>query len=115
MEFNPFHLREIQSILNPWLEEKRPPVELREEMDLQCTIKDQNIVLEEISPSFRSPTIKLTIPLAKITFVNAKNEWKIYWMRASGKWELYKPDKKISTLEEILKEISDDPYGCFFG
>ena len=115
MAFNPFHLREIQSNLTIWLEEKRPPVELRDEVDLQYTIKDQNIILEEIRPSFMDPSKILTIPLAKITFVNSKNEWKTYWMRASGKWELYVPDKKISTLEEILKEISADPYGCFFG
>jgi hypothetical protein len=55
------------------------------------------------------------IPFAKITFVNSKNEWKPYWLLESGQWELYAPDKHINTLEEILKEISADPYGCFFG
>lgn len=115
MSFNPFHLREIQSNLTLWLEEKRPPVELRDEVDLQYTIKDQNIILEEIRPSFMDPSKILTVPFAKITFVNSKNEWKPYWLRASGKWELYVPDRKVSTLEEILKEISSDPYGCFFG
>lgn len=115
MSFNPLHLREIQSILSRWLEEKRPPVELRDEVDLQYTIKDQNIILDEICHSFTAPPEKLMIPFAKITFVNSKNEWKPYWLLESGKWELYVPDKHINTLEEILKEISADPYGCFFG
>jgi hypothetical protein len=33
-------------------------------------------------------------------------------MRADLKWHLY---EEYSTLDELLKEVKDDPNGCFWG
>ncbi len=51
-------------------------------------------------------------PVAKIVFNKPQDIWKLYWMRASGKWELYKEYKK---LQKILATIKEDVHGCFWG
>jgi hypothetical protein len=51
-------------------------------------------------------------PIAKIIYSKPQNKWKIYWHRASGKWNLY---KEYKTLEACLSEIKKDKNGCFFG
>jgi len=48
----------------------------------------------------------------KITYVKKSNSWKLYWMRADLKWHLY---DEYSTLDEALKEVKEDPNGCFWG
>ena len=55
------------------------------------------------------------MPFAKLTFVKSKNIWKLYWKRASGKWETYGPKESSKELSTLVKEIEDDRYGCFFG
>ncbi|MFZ5430428.1 MAG: DUF3024 domain-containing protein [Bacteroidota bacterium] len=34
-------------------------------------------------------------PIAKARFIASRNIWKVYWMRASGKWETYKPEPEV--------------------
>ncbi|WP_417359599.1 DUF3024 domain-containing protein [Galbibacter sp.] len=36
-------------------------------------------------------------------------------MRASGKWQHYAPFPKSAQIDELIKAIKDDSYGCFFG
>jgi len=48
----------------------------------------------------------------KITFVKSSNRWKLYWMRSDLKWHLY---GEYSSLDEALREVKEDPNGCFWG
>ncbi|MCY9829432.1 DUF3024 domain-containing protein, partial [Vibrio chagasii] len=38
--------------------------------------------------------------------------WRLYWMRASGKWEKY---DAFYHLEQALEAAMKDQYGCFWG
>ncbi len=42
-------------------------------------------------------------------------EWNLYWMRASGKWELYDPFPESTHLGKIIEIINEDKHGCFHG
>lgn len=57
----------------------------------------------------------MNIEYAKIQNVKSKNIWKLYWKRASGKWELYVPFPKATHLEKLIEIINDDAQGCFYG
>jgi len=50
-----------------------------------------------------------------MTNKTSKKEWHLYWMRASGKWELYQPFPKSSHLQQIIDVIKKDENACFFG
>ncbi|MBU4204935.1 DUF3024 domain-containing protein [Patescibacteria group bacterium] len=51
-------------------------------------------------------------PVAKFVFHNPSLSWRLYWMRASGKWWFYGTYK---TLDKVLKIIKGDKDGCFWG
>jgi Protein of unknown function (DUF3024). len=50
--------------------------------------------------------------VAKIIFHNPSRKWRLYWMRASGKWWFYGEYKTFGKTLEIIKE---DSRGCFWG
>lgn len=52
------------------------------------------------------------LPVAKIIYHRPSNTWRLYWMRASGRWYFYKTYKSfIGTL----RDIEEDKFGCFWG
>ena len=51
-------------------------------------------------------------PVAKMIFSKPIKSWKLYWMRASGKWWFY---GKYKTFGRVLKAIKEDRNGCFWG
>lgn len=52
------------------------------------------------------------LPIAKIIFHKPTQTWKLYWQRASGKWELYASHK---SFDAALRAIKEDRHGCFWG
>jgi len=98
-----------------FIEKMRPPVELREQMDLGYSYTQGVIELFEIRPIWASENEYQNIPFAKIKFVKAQRTWKLYWKRSSGKWEAYDPLPQSSTIEELLNCIDEDAKGCFKG
>ena len=55
------------------------------------------------------------IPCAKIHYQKTQNRYKIYWKRASGKWQHYDPYPFAQSLQEALDIVEGDAYGCFWG
>ena len=49
---------------------------------------------------------------AKMTFIKSRNIWKLYWPRASGRWDLY---GEYAGLDEVVRMIDEDPDHCFWG
>jgi hypothetical protein len=47
-----------------------------------------------------------------MVFHRPSGSWKLYWKRASGKWEFYTQYKHLDT---ILKVIKEDEWACFWG
>jgi hypothetical protein len=56
-----------------------------------------------------------TVIFYEIRFYKSRQEWNLYWMRASGKWELYEPYPESSYLDKLLAVIKEDKHACFFG
>lgn len=115
MAFTEPELREVHRKLESFLERRRPPEDLRDEVDLGFRIEDQSIVVFEVRAAWRQPGSKIERPIAKTTFVRSRSRWKIYWMRSDGRWHLYRPDREVSTLAAFLRIVERDEYGCFWG
>lgn len=103
--------RTIQAFVN----ENRPPIEIRDQLDLGYSFKNNVIELYEIRPSWNKPDELQKLSFAKIKYVKSQAVWKLYWMRATGKWNSYQPFPESTNLEKILSIIDDDSYGCFRG
>lgn len=106
----------VEVQLTSFIEAKRPAdPEIRKQLDYGYSWDEQTALLFEITPQWNHPTKILELPFAKLRFVKSSKIWKLYWMRGSGKWEAYVPLPESADLHDLLAEIKNDAYGCFFG
>lgn len=54
-------------------------------------------------------------PVAKTTFVQTQNHWKVYWMRADFKWHSYSVKLTVKTIKAFFQLVDADERACFFG
>ncbi len=94
---------------------RRTPANLKDKLRFEYHIEKQNVFIYEVRPVWNNPKKITKLPFAKLTFVKSRNIWKLYWKRASGKWERYEPKDSDKDLGVLVQEIDKDPYGCFFG
>ena len=104
-----------EKLIQKYIEQKRPPVELRDQIDIGYTFEDGILEIFEIRPKWKSINVKINSPVARVKYIKSRKLWRIYWMRASGKWELYEPKEDVKDLSEFFKVIEEDKHGCFWG
>ncbi|MFT6279129.1 MAG: hypothetical protein ACJAU0_001956 [Flavobacteriales bacterium] len=114
MKKTPTNINEFT--VKQFIESLRPKdEEIRAEIDLGYSYDGAVFILYEIRPIWNDSSKLQHLEFAKIRFYKSRQEWALYWMRASGKWELYEPFPKSTHLDEIIEVIKKDQYGCFFG
>lgn len=102
--------------LKSFIDSLRPKEEeVRKKLDVGYSWDGQTALLFEIRPLWNDPDQIIEFPFAKLQFVKTSNIWRLYWLRASGKWDSYKPKPTANRLEELLDEIGNDNHSCFFG
>jgi hypothetical protein len=115
MALSEFEVRRLEKIVGSYLESKRPPPELRKQLDLKFRIHGQSVEIDEVRPYWRDPDEITENPVAKATYVRRTDLWKLYWQRADLKWHRYDPDPEATSIEEVLKIVDRDEHCCFFG
>lgn len=106
---------DIIEIMENYLERERPPVEVRNQLDIGYEIKDQSIILQEIRPVWGRPDEIMRNGYAKATYVKSKDLWKVYWLRGNLKWYPYDVQPTVKKLTDFLELVDVDSYGCFKG
>lgn len=110
---NTIHIIEIQ--IKKLVESIRPPVELRDELDIGYDFQQNTLELFEIRPKWDNKDEIIHSPIAKSRFIKVHGIWKVYWMRANGRWESYQPHPEVKSIDGFFALIQEDKYGCFFG
>ena len=98
-----------------FLKKRRPPEHIRPELDFGYVVDGQSVELLEIRPHWRDPSQIQKMPFAKATYVKSNRTWKVYWKRASGKWESYTPNPVVKDIGEFTEVVDKDAHYCFFG
>jgi Protein of unknown function (DUF3024) len=111
----PLDVAATHAILYQYTEEQRPPEDIRPQLDIGYTFEGQEVFLNEIRPDWQDESIIRHYPFAKLKFTKSQQVWKLYWHRASGKWEAYEPFAESASLQELLDCVAQDSYGCFHG
>ena len=106
---------DIIEVMENFVEKRRPAVHIRPKLDIGYKIEDQSIFVLEIRPKWDKPEIIREHPIAKATFIKAKNQWKVFWMRADLKWHSYTPKPYVRTLLEFTELVNEDKDHCFWG
>ncbi|MBK9247863.1 MAG: DUF3024 domain-containing protein [Ignavibacteria bacterium] len=112
---DPLQTLMVIEALENFLERKRPPVHIRDQVDIGYRIDNQSIVIYEVRPKWSNPSEIHESPFAKATYVKAKDLWKIFWMRADLKWHSYQPVPAVKSIRDFLTVVEEDPQGCFWG
>lgn len=115
MAFHDLEHKKIENVLSAFIEQIRPAPHIRSKLDFGFDISGQSIELVEIRPQWDNKSIIRRRAFAKATFVKTQGIWKVYWLRASGKWQSYEPASTASSVHDFLATVKADKYGCFLG
>jgi len=109
-------IEDIKSKIEFYVESKRPKdAEMRKKIDIGYTFQDNELEIFEASPRWDNPVMIQRRGVAKAKYIKSRNLWKIYWLRASLKWNAYEPCPQVETLPEFFKILDEDKYHCFWG
>jgi len=115
MALSEFERKKVEVELGRFIESKRPPPEIRDQLDLGFRIENQSVLLFEIRPRWDKPGEKMESPVAKATYSKAQQVWKVYWKRADLKWHRYEPTPAVDQLGDFLALVDEDKHACFWG
>ncbi|MDP1557717.1 MAG: DUF3024 domain-containing protein [Nitrosomonas sp.] len=115
MAISEFEVKKYEKAIEKFMERRRPPTYIRNEVDLGYRIDNQSVEIFEIRPQRNNPLEKIETPIAKATYVKTQKLWKVYWQRANMKWHSYEPQPTVKTLDAFLNTVDEDQYACFFG
>ncbi len=105
----------IHSQIKNFVEDMRPPKEIRNQLDIGYKYEKFTLEIFEIRPHFELKDKIIHSSFARTKFNKSKNCWKVYWMRASGKWELYEPNPELDHIKDFFTLVDEDKYHCFKG
>lgn len=108
-------LLKVKEEMDWFMAKRRPSPEIRNEFDITYRFEGQNVIIYEIRSGFMAPEEKVEVPVAKATFVQKRNHWKVYWMRSDLKWHVYKPEPAVDSIKIFTEIVNKDEHGCFWG
>ncbi|NAZ71790.1 DUF3024 domain-containing protein [Vibrio toranzoniae] len=115
MAFSEREQKRYEKAVEKYLDSCRPPVEIRNQLDIGYRLEGQVIEIFEIRPKWNDPSEKIERPVAKVKYYKSRDEWKIYWMKSDLKWHSYEPIPEVKFLEVFFEILDADAYGCFWG
>ena len=91
------------------------PARVQNQLRYKYRVEGLNVFIAEDRPRWDKPEEWLALDFVKLKFIRTSNVWKLYWKRASGKWQLYEPNSENKNLANLVRTIKEDRFGCFFG
>ena len=112
---NDIERKRIENAVATFVASRRPPLHLRDQVDLSFRFDGRSVEIFEIRPRWDNPTQKVEEAVAKARYLKSRDTWLVYWQRADLKWHKYGPVPEVGTLEAFLDLVDRDEYACFFG
>ncbi|MDH7500319.1 MAG: DUF3024 domain-containing protein [candidate division NC10 bacterium] len=93
----------------------RVPPELRGKVRLGYKIRGNSVTLAESRPHFSDPSIWVDIVVAQFRYDPSQRRWTLYCADRNSRWMEYLDARPTSDLDELLREVDEDPTGIFWG
>jgi len=106
------HKKAVDKI-NKYLFNSIPP-KLRKEIGFLVKAKDNRITVSDKRLLFSNPSMTSCVEAFQVRYTDFDDRWHLYWMRKFHKWWPYIPQKPIHTTDDCIREVKNDPWGCFF-
>jgi hypothetical protein len=115
MTLSEFEAKRCEKLVAQFIEKRRPPPHVRDEVDLSFRIDRQSVEIFEVRPNWRDRSKLQEHSIAKATYNKSKRNWKVFWQQADLNWHSYMPSAEVASIEDFLAVVQKDEHGCFFG
>ncbi len=102
-------------VVQAYIANRRPPLEVRSEVDVACRVDGTSVYVYELRKSYGSPEEMIEVEVAKMTYIKSRKVWKLYWMRSDCKWHAYPPAPEHQSIESVIGALDEDSNCCFWG
>jgi hypothetical protein len=114
LAFSELELQRIEGVLARFCR-RRSPAHARDQVRTEYRVKGHEVLIVEVRVVWDDPTRWTELGVAKLKSNRETGVWKLYWQRASLKWQAYEPLAESRDLAVLVAEVDRDPHGCFFG
>lgn len=112
--FNDIELQRIKKIIGAFCKERIPDHQ-RFMIKLFYEIRGFEVKITESRPSFPNSSIWVDTPIARLQYDPDTLCWQLYWMRGTGKWQLYEDLEPTNSLQDVINKVAEDPHYVFWG
>lgn len=97
--------------------ERRVPVEIRDQVKLEFTVRGNGITIVERRPPWRADfgADWSSMKIAQLRFDPTARTWSLWWADRNGRWGRYWDVDATADIDDLLHEIDADPTGTFWG
>jgi DUF3024 family protein len=96
--------------------DQRVPAEARDEVCLEVTTRAATITIVERRSLWQGgPGAWTRMPIAQLRYDTAAGIWTMYWADRNRRWHRYDDLDPTPQLDDLLKEIDEDPLSMFWG
>jgi Protein of unknown function (DUF3024) len=96
--------------------DQRVPAKARDEVCLEVTTRAATITIVERRPLWQGgPGAWTRMPIAQLRYDTAAGIWTMYWADRNRRWHRYNYLDPTPQLDNLLKEIDEDPLSMFWG
>ncbi|MCM4161300.1 DUF3024 domain-containing protein [Antarcticibacterium flavum] len=113
MAFDQAQLTEIKIEAALFLNNNRPPGDIRHLLDLDFYIKGQSVIIYELRPDLKKANSVIKTEAGKATYVKNTNCWKVYGKDKYLNWERYEPIPAVENLRDFFHLVEEDEKGYF--
>ena len=114
MPLSEFEIKRVEKIVSQYCENKVPP-HVRDQLQTTYKIIKNEVWIYEKRPIWNNPSKRGEFPVAKAKFTLKTKLWTLYWQDRNLRWHIYDRIEPSKQLEDIIKEIDNDPTGIFWG
>jgi hypothetical protein len=95
--------------------EERTPPEFRDQMRVEAGERGKSVTIFECRPPWPEKEAEWTrMPIGQLRFDPATALWTLFWADRNDRWHLYDLIDS-GTVDQLLREIEDDPTCIFWG
>ncbi len=110
MALNDIEVAQIKRYMRLFMNKRRPPAFIRDEVDLEYRIWGNDVVICRVNYINKK---KYESPIAKMVLNRPHTRWNLYSMNQSQEW-IIAAKEPISAFSDAIKLVEDDINCCFF-
>jgi len=93
------------------------PEHVRDKLWVEADVDGHAVTVYECRPAWpeREGAPPMRVPTARLRYVAAHQEWRLYWCDSNDRYHRYDPMPSAKRVTTLLRAIDDDVYCLFWG